>query len=154
MREKLKWLLLIFFILLSLFIKSKINESKVKIPKEDEVSKIVFINVVNNRGIEKNTIYERKDIKKILNELKKSTRINKGSVHSTPKKDKFTLILFEMSDDGYIKNSIYKEASNLYFYQPFYGIFKLDNDDISLFLENENKEDISLDIEEIFNDEF
>lgn len=158
MREKLKWIILILFMVLTFFIRSKLNESKVKIPNEDDISNVVFINVVNDRGIEKSIIYEREDIKKLLNELNKSMRINKESVYSTPNKDKFTLILFKMSDGGYVKNSIYEENAYLYFYQPFYGIFRLDNDNLKLplddFFDSKNKEDISLDIEEIFNDKF
>lgn len=159
MRKSIKWFLLVTTIIIfSLVINHKLNYNKVKVPKSDDFNNITFINVINGRGVEKRTIYKKLDINKLLDILENSKKINKDSVSNLPDKDKFTIITFEMVEGGYVINSIYEENNHFYLEQPYYGIFELDSENIYSLInrvrEKDNKQNISVNIEDILKGNF
>ena len=158
--KKLFFIIIPIFIFCGLKIKNKYDEKNVKIPEADNITNITLINVVNDKGVEKNTIYKKKDINRFLETLKDSKRANKESTSSFPNKDRFTVIAFKTSDGGYIKHSIYEENNHIYYEEPFYGIFELNSNNknlitlLNMFTKNENKKATSIDIKNIEQNDF
>ncbi|MDU0945337.1 MAG: DUF5301 domain-containing protein [Anaerococcus vaginalis] len=158
--KKIYFIIIPIFILFGLNIKNKYDEKNVKIPKVDNIINITLINVVDDKGVEKNTIYKKKDINRFLKLLKNSKRINKESTSSFPNKDKFTVVAFKMLNGGYIKHSIYEENNYIYYEEAFYGIFELNSNNknsitlLDMFIKNDNKKDISIDIKNIEQNDF
>ena len=64
--KKIYFIIIPIFILFGLNIKNKYDEKNVKIPKVDNIINITLINVVDDKGVEKNTIYKKKDINRFL----------------------------------------------------------------------------------------
>ncbi len=65
-----------------------------------------------------------------------------------------------MSNGGYIKHSIYEENNYIYYEEAFYGIFELNSNNknsitlLDMFIKNDNKKDISIDIKNIEQNDF
>lgn len=158
--KKICFIIIPLFILFALNIKNKYDEKNVKIPGVDNISNITLINVVNDKGVEKITIYKKKDINRFLHLLKNSKRTNKESISSFPNKDKFTVVAFKMLNGGYVKHAIYEENNHIYYEEAFYGIFELNSNNknlidlLDMFIENYNKKDISIDIKNIEQNNF
>nr|WP_242618466.1 DUF5301 domain-containing protein [Anaerococcus vaginimassiliensis] len=97
-------------------------------------------------------------MEKFLQTLEDSKKTKKESVSDFPNKDEFILVSIKMSEGGYIRNTIYEEDKKLYFEQAYVGIYELTYKDISSFLKStvkeENKENISEDLEDILDDDF
>lgn len=161
MKKKKKIFLLISAIIiisLSLIFKYKTNNEKVKIPKPDDISSITFIRVINDRGVEKREVYKKSHINKFLNIIKDSEKTKKISTSNFPDKEEFIIVTFKIKD-GFIISSIYEENNSIYFEQAFNDIFKLNyNDNLYLLLDNisqeNNKEDISVNIEDLLYSDF
>lgn len=161
MKKKKKIFLLISAIIiisLSLIFKYKTNNEKVKIPKPDDISSITFIRVINDRGVEKREVYKKSHINKFLNIIKDSEKTKKISTSNFPDKEEFIIVTFKIKD-GFIISSIYEENNSIYFEQAFNDIFKLNyNDNLYLLLDNisqeNNKEDISVNIEDLLDSDF
>lgn len=156
--KKKYYLVLIGLIIIGVLLKIRPNNKGVSLPKADDVIGFSLINIVDGRGIEKWTISEKDDIERFLQILEHSKKTNKESVSDFPNKNNFILVSFGMSDGGYIRNSIYEEDDSLYFEQAYVGIYELSYKDISSFLESsvkeEDKENISEDLEDILDDDF
>ena len=90
--------------------------------------------------------------------LENSKLTKKQSVSDFPNKDEFILVSIKMAEGGYIRNTIYEEDGNLYFEQAYRGIYELSYKDISSFLKStvkeEDKENISEELEDILDDDF
>lgn len=161
MKKKKKIFLLISAIIiisLSLIFKYKTNNEKVKTPKPDKISSITFIRVINDRGVEKREVYKKSHINKFLNIIKDSEKTKKISTSNFPDKEEFIIVTFKIKD-GFIISSIYEENNSIYFEQAFNDIFKLNyNDNLYLLLDNisqeNNKEDISVNIEDLLDSDF
>lgn len=157
MKKKYR-LLLMGLIIIAILLKIKPNNEGPNLPKEDDVESISLINILDGRGIERWTISDKDDIEKFLQNLENSKKTKKESVSDFPDKDEFILVSFKMSDGGYIRNTIYEEDKKLYFEQAYVGIYELSYKDISSFLKStakeENKENISEDLEDILDDDF
>ncbi len=65
-----------------------------------------------------------------------------------------------MLNGGYIKHSIYEENNYIYYEEAFYGIFELNSNNknsitlLDMFIKNDNKKDISIDIKNIEQNDF
>lgn len=157
MKKKYR-LLLMGLIIIAILLKIKPNNEGPNLPKEDDVESISLINILDGRGIERWTISDKDDIEKFLQELNDSKKTKKESVSDFPDKDEFILVSFKMSDGGYIRSTIHEEYKKLYFEQAYVGIYELSYKDISSFLESsvkeEDKENISEDLEDILDDDF
>ena len=161
MKKKKKIFLLISAIIiisLSLIFKYKTNNEKVKIPKPDDISSITFIRVINDRGVEKREVYKKSHINKFLNIIKDSEKTKKISTSNFPDKEEFIIVTFKIKD-GFIISSIYEENNSIYFEQALNDIFKLNyNDNLYLLFDNisqeNNKEDISVNIEDLLDSDF
>lgn len=162
MKKKKKIFLLIAAIIiisLSLILKYKTDNEKVRTPKLDEISSITFIKVINDRGVEKREVYKKSHINKFLNIIKDSKKTNKESSSNFPDKKEFIIVTFKIKSGGSIISSIYEENNHIYFEQAFYDIFKLNfNENIDLLLDKisgkNNKEDISVNIEDLLDSDF
>lgn len=162
MKKKKKIFLLISAIIiisLSLIFKYKTNHEKVKTPKPYKISSITFIRVINDRGVEKREVYKKSHINKFLNIIKDSEKTKKISTSNFPDKEEFIIVTFKLKDGGFIISSIYEENNSIYFEQAFNDIFKLNyNDNLYLLLDNisqeNNKEDISVNIEDLLYSDF
>lgn len=156
--KKKHYLVLIGLIVIAILLKIRPNNKGVSLPKADDVIGFSLINIVDGRGLEKWTISEKDDIERFLQILEHSKKTNKESVSDFPNKNNFILVSFGMSDGGYIRNSIYEEDDSLYFEQAYVGIYELSYKDISSFLKSsvkeEDRENISEDLEDILDDDF
>lgn len=156
--KKKHFLVIIGLIIIAILLKIKPNNEGPNIPKEDDVESISLINILDGRGIERWTISDKDDIEKFLQELNDSKKTKKESVSDFPNKNNFILVRFKMSDGGYIRNAIYEEDKKFYFEQAYVGIYELSYKDISSLLKStakeEDKENISEDLEDILDDDF
>ncbi len=156
--KKKYYFVLIGLIIIGVLLKIRPNNEGPSLPKADEVRSLSLINIVDGRGILKWTISDKDDIEKFLQNLEDSKKTRKESVSDFPDINNFILVSFKMSDGGYIRNTIYKEDKKLYFEQAYAGIYELSYEDISSFLESsvkeEDKENISEDLEDILEDNF
>lgn len=156
--KKKYYLVLIGLIIIGILLKIRPNNEGPSLPKADELRSLSLINIVDDRGTQKWTISEKDDIEKFLQILENSKKTKKESVSDFPNKDEFILVSFKMSDGGYIRNTIYEEYKKLYFEQAYVGIYELSYKDISPFLKStvkeEDKENISEDLEDILDDDF
>lgn len=157
MKKKYR-LVLIGLIIVGILLKIRPNNEGVSLPKTDDVKSLRLIKIANDRGVEKRTIKENNDIEKFLKNLENSKKTKKESVSDFPNKDEFILVSIKVSEGGYIRNTIYEEDKKLYFEQAYVGIYELSYKDISSFLKStvkeENKENISEDLEDILDDDF
>lgn len=157
MKKKYR-LVLIGLIIVGILLKIRPNNEGVSLPKTDDVKSLSLIKIANDRGVEKRTIKENNDIEKFLKILGNSKKTKKQSVSDFPNKDEFILVSIKMSEGGYIRNTIYEEDKKLYFEQAYVGIYELSYKDISSFLKStvkeEDKENISEDLEDILEDNF
>lgn len=150
---------IIVIISISFFLKNKTNIEKLKTPELDDISSITFIKVNNDRGVEKRKVYKKSHINNFLSIIKNSERTNKESRSNFPDKNKFIITAFKIKGGGFIISSIYEENNSIYFEQAFNGIFKLNyKDNLDLLLEkiseDNNKEDISVNIEDLTDNDF
>ena len=156
--KKKYYLVLIGLIIIGVLLKIRPNKEGPSLPKADDVRSLSLIKIANDRGVEKRTIKENNDIENFLQLLENSKRTKKESVSDFPNKDEFILVSIEMSEGGYIINTIYEEDKKLYFEQAYVGIYELSYKDISSFLKStvkeEDKENISEDLEDILEDNF
>lgn len=156
--KKKYYLVLIGLIIIGVLLKIRPNKEGPSVPKADDVKSLSLIKIANDRGVEKRTINENNDIENFLQLLENSKRTKKESVSDFPNKDEFILVSIEMSEGGYIINTIYEEDKKLYFEQAYVGIYELSYKDISSFLKStvkeEDKENISEDLEDILEDNF
>ena len=156
--KKKHFLVIIGLIIIAILLKIRPNNEGPSIPKADDVKSLSLIKIANDRGVEKRTIKENNDIENFLQLLENSKLTKKESVSDFPNKDEFILVSIEMSEGGYIRNTIHEEDKKLYFEQPYVGIYELSYKDISSFLksavEEEDKENISEDLEDILDDDF
>lgn len=156
--KKKYYLVLIGLIIIGVLLKIRPNNEGPSVPKADDVRSLSLIKIANDRGVEKRTINENNDIENFLQLLENSKRTKKESVSDFPNKDEFILVSIEMSEGGYIINTIYEEGKKLYFEQAYVGIYELSYKDISSFLKStvkeEDKENISEDLEDILEDNF
>ncbi|WP_236785644.1 DUF5301 domain-containing protein [Anaerococcus ihuae] len=163
MSKKKKSFLIITTILIisiSFILKNKTNNGKVKTPRPDDISSITFIKVIDNRGINRRKVYKKSHINKFLNTIKNSERTNNESISNFPDKNEFIITAFKLKEGGFIISSIYEEDNSIYFEQAFNNIFKLNsNYNLDLLLEmiseeENNKEDISVNIEDLTDSDF
>ena len=156
--KKKYYLVLIGLIIIGVLLKIRPNNEGASLPEADEVRSLSLINIVDDRGTQKWTVSEKDDIEKFLQNLENSKKTKKESVSDFPDKNNFILVSFRMSDGGYIRNTIYEEDKKLYFEQAYVGIYELSYKDISSFLKSivkdENKENISEDLEDILRNNF
>ncbi|ACV29674.1 Uncharacterised protein [Anaerococcus prevotii] len=156
--KKKYYLVLIGLIIIGVLLKIRPNKEGPSLPKADDVRSLSLIKIANDRGVEKRTINENNDIENFLQLLENSKRTKKESVSDFPNKDEFILVSIEMSEGGYIINTIHEEDKKLYFEQAYVGIYELSYKDISSFLKStvkeEDKENISEDLEDILDDDF
>lgn len=156
--KKKYYLVLIGLIIIGILLKIRPNNEGPSLPKADELRSLSLINIVDDRGTQKWTISEKDDIEKFLQILENSKKTKKKSVSDFPDKNNFILVSFKMSEGGYIRNTIYEEYKKLYFEQAYVGIYELSYKDISPFLKStvkeEDKENISEDLEDILDDDF
>lgn len=157
MKKKYR-LVLIGLIIVGILLKIRPDNEGVSLPKTDDVKSLSLIKIANDRGVEKRTIKENNDIENFLQLLENSKLTKKQSVSDFPNKDEFILVSIEMSEDGYIRNTIYEEDKKLYFEQAYVGIYELSYKDISSFLKStvkdEDKENISENLEDILENNF
>lgn len=157
MKKKYR-LVLIGLIIVVILLKIRPNNEGVSLPKTDDVKSLSLIKIANDRGVEKRTIKENNNIENFLQLLENSKLTKKQSVSDFPNKDEFILVSIKMSEDGYIRNTIYEEDKKLYFEQAYRGIYELPYNSISSLLKStikeENKENISEDLEDILDDDF
>lgn len=156
--KKKHFLVIIGLIIIAILLKIRPNNKGPSIPKADDVKSLSLIKIANDRGVEKRTIKENNDIENFLQLLENSKLTKKESVSDFPNKDEFILVSIEMSEGGYIRNTIYEEDKKFYFEQPYVGIYELSYNDISSFLKStvkeEDKENISEDLEDILKNNF
>ena len=156
--KKKHFLVIIGLIIIAILLKIRPNNEGPSIPKADDVKSLSLIKIANDRGVEKRTINENNDIENFLQLLENSKLTKKESVSDFPNKDEFILVSIEMSEGGYIRNTIYEEDKKFYFEQAYVGIYELSYKDISSFLKStlkeEDKENISEDLEDILDDDF
>ncbi len=132
----------------------RIRENKnLSVAESEKLSSIIFINVVDFRGVEKIVVEEQKNIENILQILKTAEMVKgKQSISDFPDRSKFTTILFRFKAGGNSWRSMYEENDVLYIDQPYDYIYKLDNDNRNLLekiINSRNKENISLNLKEI-----
>ncbi|KNF09063.1 hypothetical protein CLPU_4c01090 [Gottschalkia purinilytica] len=118
-----------------MFFKLYTNNNNVKVPESDRIIEIKLLNTVNYEIVEENIINEFSDIKEYLNMLKSSTKVDEKNIstysHDYPDREKLVVGHFKLSEDGgYTTHYIYKEGDNFYFEQPYYGVFKLNLNDL------------------------
>lgn len=158
MMKKKYYLVLIGLIIIGILLKIRPNNEGPSLPKADELRSLSLINIVDDRGTQKWTISEKDDIEKFLQILENSKKTKKKSVSDFPDKNNFILVSFKMSDGGYIRNTIYEEDEKVYFEQAYRAIYRLPYDNLSSFLKStvkeENKENISVKLEDILEDNF
>lgn len=156
--KKKYYLVLIGLIIIGVLLKIRPNNEGPSLPKADEVRSLSLINIVDGRGILKWTISDKDDIEKFLQNLEDSKKAKKESVSDFPDKNNFILVSFKMSEGGYIRNTIYEEDEKVYFEQAYRAIYRLPYDNLSSFLKStvkeENKENISVKLEDILEDNF
>lgn len=156
--KKKYYLVLIGLIIIGILLKIRPNNEGPSLPKADDVKSLSLIKIANDRGVEKRTIKENNDIENFLQLLENSKLTKKESVSDFPNKDEFILVSIKVSEDGYIRNTIYEEDKKFYFEQAYVGIYELSYKDISSFLKStvkeEDKENISEDLEDILEDNF
>lgn len=156
--KKKHYLVLIGLIIIGVLLKIRPNNKGPSIPKADDVKSLSLIKIANDRGVEKRTIKENNDIENFLQLLENSKLTKKESVSDFPNKDEFILVRIKVSEDGYIRNTIHEEDKKLYFEQAYVGIYELSYKHISSFLKStvkeEDKENISEDLEDILDDNF
>lgn len=156
--KKKYYLVLIGLIIIGILLKIRPNNEGPSLPKADELRSLSLINIVDDRGTQKWTISEKDDIEKFLQILENSKKTKKKSVSDFPDKNNFILVSFKMSDGGYIRNTIYEEDEKVYFEQAYRAIYRLPYDNLSSFLKStvkeENKENISVKLEDILEDNF
>ena len=157
MKKKYRFVL-IGLIIVGILLKIRPNNEGVSLPKTDDVKSLSLIKIANDRGVEKRTIKENNDMENFLQLLENSKLTKKQSVSDFPNKDEFILVSIKMAEGGYIRNTIYEEDGNLYFEQAYRGIYELSYKDISSFLKStvkeEDKENISEELEDILDDDF
>jgi len=133
------------------------NYSHLKVPNPEELSSIILVDVIGNKGVQKITIYQEIDINNMLDILSNSQRTSKQSISQFPGKTKFTTVLFKYKSGGTSWRSIYEEEGNCYIDQPFTGIFKLDSNDsymLDKIIKRGNREEISVRVENILKSNF
>lgn len=127
-------------------------------PNSGELSRIIFINVVDYIGVEKIVIDEQQDIENVLELLKTAERVrDKQSLSDFPDKTKFTTILFDFESGGTSVRSMYEENNDLYIDQPYDYVYKVETDNRKLLekiINRGSKEDISVNLKEILNGSF
>lgn len=156
--KKKHYIVLTGLIVIVILLRIRPNNEGPSIPKADDVKSLSLIKIANDRGVEKRTINENNDIENFLQLLENSKLTKKESVSDFPNKDEFILVGIKVSEGGYIRNTIYEEDKKFYFEQAYVGIYELSYKDISSFLESsvkeEDKENISEDLEDILDDDF
>lgn len=156
--KKKHYIVLTGLIVIVILLRIRPNNEGPSIPKADDVKSLSLIKIANDRGVEKRTIKENNDIENFLQLLENSKLTKKESVSDFPNKDEFILVGIKVSEGGYIRNTIYEEDKKFYFEQAYVGIYELSYKDISSFLESsvkeEDKENISEDLEDILDDDF
>lgn len=140
--KKKHYLVLIGLIIIGVLLKIRPNNKGPSIPKADDVKSLSLIKIANDRGVEKRTIKENNDIENFLQLLENSKLTKKESVSDFPNKDEFILVRIKVSEDGYIRNTIYEEDKKFYFEQPYVEIYELSYKDISSFLKSTVKKRI------------
>lgn len=149
--------LFIFFIAAIFIFMVSRNNSYLVVPNPEKLSSITFINVVNEKGVERVIVYEQSDIYELLEVFKNSKKTNKESISDFPNKAKFTTILFNFTPGGNSLRSIYEENEVFYIDQPYNGVFKLGSNDLDVLdeiIERGDKESISMQLDEILKDNF
>lgn len=145
---------MIFIILFSDILKTR----NLPGPNSGELSRIIFINVVDYIGVEKIVIDEQQDIENVLELLKTAERVrDKQSLSDFPDKTKFTTILFDFESGGTSVRSMYEENNDLYIDQPYDYVYKVETDNRKLLekiINRGSKEDISVNLKEILNGSF
>ncbi|AVP56191.1 hypothetical protein C3B72_12550 [Clostridium tetani] len=147
--------LFIFFIAVIFIFMVSRNNSHLAVPNPEDLSSITFINVVNEKGIERVIVYEQSDIYELLEVFKNSKKTNKESISDLPNKTKFTAIFFNFTSGGNSLRSIYEENEVFYIHQPYSGVFKLGSNDLDVLdeiIEKGEKESISMQLEDILKD--
>lgn len=159
MTKNKKWILLITIIVGIFLIRNYNSHPRhAKIPESENIIKITLIDINNGKGVKKITIDKKSDVNKFLDILKKSKKTNEYSVSDLPNKDRYTIVMFKLSEGGKIINSIYEENNSVYFEQAYYGIFKLDyenTEELKRTIDDKGKkQDILVNIDDIFKDDF
>ncbi|NOW90356.1 hypothetical protein BCD91_002379 [Clostridium beijerinckii] len=158
MNRKMKWLVVVTIcIVFAVGLIFMLRESQLELPKSEQLSSVVFINIIHCQGVEKITISKQSDIDNMLNILKNSNKTNKDSVSNFPDKTKFTLIGFNFVKGGTSWRSIYEDNDDNYVDQPYVGIFRLNSNDLNLLneiMESGNKESISIRVDDILKNNF
>ena len=107
--KKKYYLVLIGLIIIGVLLKIKPNNKGPSLPKADDVKSLSLIKIANDRGVEKRTIKENNDIENFLQLLENSKLTKEQSISDFPNKDEFILVSIEMSEGGYIRNTIYED---------------------------------------------
>lgn len=156
MNKKTKWFIfLIITAILVIFIFKLDRNNSVQIPTSKDLGSVIFIDIVDNQGVKSNTIYEESDINRLLSILKDSKKTDKKSTSNTPNKKEFTIIVFELLEGGKIFNSIYKDNHDMYFEQPYYGVFELESSTFHMLdkiKKKGNEESILIPINDIYKE--
>ena len=108
MKKKYR-LVLIGLIIVGILLKIRPNNEEPGLPKTDDVKSLSLIKIANDRGVEKRTIKENNDIENFLQLLENSKLTKEQSISDFPNKGEFILVSIEMSEGGYIRNTIYED---------------------------------------------
>ena len=108
MKKKYR-LVLIGLIIVGILLKIRPNHEEPGLPKTDDIKSLSLIKIANDRGVEKRTVKENNDIENFLQLLENSKLTKEQSISDFPNKDEFILVSIEMSEGGYIRNTIYED---------------------------------------------
>lgn len=158
-KEVLTLFTIITIMIFTVFFRGILENRTLPGPNSRELSRIIFINVVDYIGVEKIVIDEQQDIENVLELLKTAERDkDKESISDFPDKAKFTTILFGFESGGNSVRSMYEENNDLYIDQPYNYVYKLEVDNRELLEKIINsgskKEDISVNLKEILRGDF
>lgn len=131
MNKSLKNIFMLGIIILILIFVLIRGDNNLKVPNSKELNSIILVDVIEDEGIKKTIIYKESDINNMLSILDNSQKIRGQSTSQLPEKTEFTIVLFEFHSDDISWRCIYKEKDNLYIDQPFAGIFKIEEDNLS-----------------------
>ena len=152
MNKVIKEIAILSIIGITLIFMLSSNDSNFKVPNSEEISSIILVDVIGNKGIKKTIIYQKSDISNMLDILSNSQRTSKKSISQLPNKTKFTIVLFKFESGDTSWRSIYEEEGNLHIDQPFDGIFKLDSNNLYTLdeiIKKGSNEEISIRVENI-----
>ncbi|MBU5254671.1 DUF5301 domain-containing protein [Tissierella praeacuta] len=153
----IKEIIILGIIAVILILRVSIDDRHLEGPNSEDLSNIILVDVIGEKGVEKITIHQQVDINKFLEIFSNAQRTSKQSISQFPNKTKFITVLYKFKWGGNSFRSMYEENGDFYIEQPFSGVFKIDSNDLYMLdqiIRNGDKEEISVLVNNMLKNNF